>query len=65
MLSEIEGIKYSIIANQTGLSLSGVKTRVQRGRAMLREEFLGCCKFAFDTNGKVIDYTIPHNCNKC
>ena len=65
VLSEIEEIKYSIIANKTGLSLSGVKTRVQRGRALLREEFLSCCKFAFDTNGQVIDYTIPHNCNKC
>jgi RNA polymerase sigma-70 factor (ECF subfamily) len=65
ILSEIEGIKYSIIANRTGLSLSGVKTRVQRGRALLREEFLSCCKFAFDTSGSVIDYTLPPNCNKC
>jgi RNA polymerase sigma-70 factor (ECF subfamily) len=65
ILSDIEGIKYSTIADQTGLSLSGVKTRVQRGRALLREEFLSCCKFAFDTKGNVIDYTPPPNCNKC
>jgi RNA polymerase sigma-70 factor (ECF subfamily) len=66
ILSEIEGIKYSTIADQTGLSLSGVKTRVQRGRALLREEFLNCCKFAFDSSGNIIDYTLASNCsNKC
>ena len=65
ILSEIEGVKYSIIADQIGLSVSGVKTRVQRGRALLREEFLNCCKFAFDSSGNVIDYTAPANCNKC
>ena len=66
ILSEIEGTKYSLIAKQLGLSLSGVKTRVQRGRVLLREEFLNCCKFAFDSSGSVIDYTLSSKCStKC
>jgi len=55
-LTELEGISQQELAARTGLSLSGAKSRVQRGRKMLREMLLACCHFEFDRHGKVIDY---------
>lgn len=62
-LTELEGISQQELANRMGLSLSGAKSRVQRGRKMLRETLLACCHFEFDRLGKVIDY-YPH-CQCC
>jgi RNA polymerase sigma-70 factor (ECF subfamily) len=55
-LTELEGLTQQELAARTGLSLSGAKSRVQRGRKMLREMLLACCHFEFDRHGKVIDY---------
>lgn len=55
-LTELEGLTQQELADRTGLSLSGAKSRVQRGRKMLREMLLACCHFEFDRHGKVIDY---------
>jgi len=49
MLSEIEGLTQKEVAKRQGLSLSGAKSRVQRGRAMLKEMLLECCHFEFDS----------------
>lgn len=38
-----------------GLSETAVKSRLTRGRALLREKLIGCCQFEFDRFGKVID----------
>lgn len=62
-LTEFEGITQQELAERMGLSLSGAKSRVQRGRKMLREMLLACCHFEFDRLGKVIDY-YPH-CQCC
>ena len=43
MLSEIDGVKLKQVARQQGISLSGAKSRVQRGRQMLKTMFLACC----------------------
>ena len=56
MLSEIEGLTQKEVAARQGLSLPGAKTRVQRGRAMMKQMLLGCCHFEFDSRGTVIDY---------
>jgi RNA polymerase sigma-70 factor, ECF subfamily len=55
-LTEFEGLTQQELALRMGLSLSGAKSRVQRGRKMLREMLLACCHFEFDRLGKVIDY---------
>jgi hypothetical protein len=44
------------VAARMGLTVSGVKSRIQRGRAKLREELLACCEFAFDGEGKISGY---------
>jgi RNA polymerase sigma-70 factor (ECF subfamily) len=55
-LSEIEGLPQQEVADRLGLSLSGAKSRIQRGRAMLKEALQRCCHFEFDRRGNVMDY---------
>jgi RNA polymerase sigma-70 factor, ECF subfamily len=54
LLTEFEGLTQQELANRLGLTLSGAKSRVQRGRAQLRQMLDECCTFEFDRRGKVI-----------
>jgi RNA polymerase sigma-70 factor (ECF subfamily) len=56
-LVELEGKTTKEAAEMVGISVSGMKSRVQRGRAQLRELFEQCCEIAVDARGKPIDYT--------
>lgn len=56
LLSEFEKLSQKEISEKLGLSVSGVKSRVQRGRKMLKEMLMGCCQLEFDRLGHVIDY---------
>jgi len=56
MLSEIEGLTQKEVARTQSISVSGAKSRVQRGRAMIKDMLLDCCRFQFDRGGHVIDY---------
>jgi RNA polymerase sigma-70 factor (ECF subfamily) len=62
-LSEIEGLSQKEVAARQGVSLSGAKTRVQRGRARMKEMLLDCCRFEFDRRGQVIDYERGPQCD--
>jgi RNA polymerase sigma-70 factor (ECF subfamily) len=65
-LVELEGLTLREAAEMVGVSVSGMKSRVQRGRAQLRQLFEECCEIALDTRGKVIDYTPrPRPCGAC
>jgi RNA polymerase sigma-70 factor (ECF subfamily) len=57
VLTELEGLKQQELADRLGISLSGAKSRVQRGRAQLKQMLDECCTFEFDRRGKVIDCT--------
>lgn len=50
-LSEIEGLPQRAVAQRLGLSLSGAKSRVQRGRERLRALMLNCCHVEADAEG--------------
>jgi len=63
MLSEIEGLTQKEVAERQGVSVSGAKTRVQRGRARMKEMLLDCCRFEFDRRGRVIDYERRPKCD--
>lgn len=63
ILTELEGMKQRELADHLGISLSGAKSRVQRGRELLRDELLDCCHFEFDRRGTIIDY-YPHCCRR-
>ena len=54
-LSEVEGLTQREVAEQLGLSLSGAKSRVQRGRKMLKQILEQCCVFQFDQRGNLMD----------
>jgi RNA polymerase sigma-70 factor (ECF subfamily) len=54
-LVELEGRTAKEAAEMVGISVSGMKSRVQRGRAQLREMFERCCEIAVDVRGKPID----------
>ena len=56
LLTEYHGLTQQHMAEQLGISLPAAKSRVQRGKKMLRELLLACCHFQFDRQGKVIDY---------
>lgn len=43
-------------AEREAISISGMKSRVQRGRRLLRELFEACCEIALDTRGKPTDF---------
>lgn len=53
-LTEIEGFTQKAAADALGISLSGVKSRVQRGREKLRELLHDCCRIGVDCRGRVI-----------
>ncbi len=55
-LVDLEGLSQAEAARRLGLSTSGMKSRVQRGRAKLKEALLRCCTFELDRRGGVIDY---------
>jgi RNA polymerase sigma-70 factor, ECF subfamily len=61
-LYELKGMKQSEIALLMGLSLSGAKSRLQRGREQLRQNLLDCCHFEFDRRGRIIDYLPKQQC---
>jgi RNA polymerase sigma-70 factor (ECF subfamily) len=53
-LTELEGLTQKDAAAMLGVSLSGMKSRVQRGRARLREMLEACCEITVDVRGRVI-----------
>lgn len=56
LLSDIDGVPQASVAEKSGLSVSGAKSRIQRARVMLREAVLECCRLEFDNQGRVADY---------
>ncbi|MCI0640879.1 MAG: RNA polymerase sigma factor SigZ [Gemmataceae bacterium] len=54
-LAELGGLTQQEVAERLGLSLSGAKSRIQRGRAMLKAALLRCCDFELDRRGNVLD----------
>lgn len=55
-LTEIEGLTQAEMAERLGLSLSGAKSRVQRGREKLKDLLLDCCHVEFDHRGAISGY---------
>lgn len=67
-LTELEGLTQKEAAEMLGVSLSGMKSRVQRGRKQLREALDACCHIALDARGRVVaceprpDGRLPEGC---
>jgi RNA polymerase sigma-70 factor (ECF subfamily) len=54
-LTELEGLPQVTAAELVGVSLSAMKSRVQRGRERLRTMFEECCEITVDCRGHVTD----------
>lgn len=67
VLTEFSGLTQQQLADRLGISLSGAKSRVQRGRAQLRQMLDECCTFEFDRRGKVIgcEPRAKARCDEC
>jgi RNA polymerase sigma-70 factor, ECF subfamily len=63
-LTEMEGLTQRELAERTGLSLSGAKSRVQRARQMFEDIVRACCDFEVDTRGNVVSCA-PRNGSPC
>lgn len=55
-LVEVEGVSQADAAVRLGLSASGMKSRVQRARATLRDMLVACCEVELDRRGAVMDH---------
>lgn len=55
-LVEFDGLTQVEAAGRLGLSVSGMKSRVQRARLHLRSAFEDCCRIALDRRGGVLAY---------
>jgi RNA polymerase sigma-70 factor, ECF subfamily len=55
LLADFRGETQRAVAERLGLSVSGVKSRVQRGRARLRTLLQACCELEIDHRGSVVD----------
>ncbi len=67
VLADLEGLEQRAVAERLGLSLSGAKSRIQRGRRQLKQSLIACCSFDYDRRGRVIDCTprTASNCPEC
>jgi RNA polymerase sigma-70 factor, ECF subfamily len=54
--SEIDGKTQKEIAAEENISLSGAKSRVQRGRALLKTMLHECCTFELNSMNQIVDY---------
>lgn len=55
-LTSLQGLTQTAAASQAGISVSGMKSRVQRGRSLLKQMLLRCCQVEVDARGGVADY---------
>ncbi len=55
LATDFDGTPMKTLALEQGISLSAVKSRAARARAMLREKLLACCRVE-TRNGLVSDY---------
>jgi RNA polymerase sigma-70 factor, ECF subfamily len=67
ILTEFEGLTQAELASRLEISLSGAKSRVQRGRDQLRTMLDECCHFDRDHRGRVIGAEPKKrgNCPEC
>ncbi len=67
-LTELEGLTQREAAEMVGISLPGMKSRVQRGRALLKAAIESACRITLDTRGNImaceprLDGSTPDGC---
>ncbi|MFD2093206.1 sigma-70 family RNA polymerase sigma factor [Blastococcus deserti] len=62
-LTDLDGLTQTDAAARESMSVSGMKSRVQRGRRRLAELLGRCCALTLDARGVPMDYTPPAGCH--
>lgn len=61
---DLDGGSQTKLAPASGLSTSGMKSRVQRGRRQLHRLLTDCCRVQIGANGTFIDYRADQHCTR-
>lgn len=65
-LSEIEGKPQNDVAKLENISLSGAKSRIQRGRALLKKALNECCTIEINNKNQLVSYESKGSgCDPC
>ncbi len=59
-LADYEGLPHAEVARRLGFSLAAAKSRVLRGRRMVKQILESRCRFEYDRLGKIIGYQPRH-----
>jgi RNA polymerase sigma-70 factor, ECF subfamily len=62
-LIDLNGLPQARAAQGEGVSLSGMKSRVQRGRRRLADLLGQCCAITLDARGLPMEYAAPPRCD--
>lgn len=61
-LADYEGLSHAEVARRLGISLAAAKSRVLRGRLMVKRLMEARCRFEYDRLGNVIGYQLRSPC---
>lgn len=64
IMTQFQHVTQKELSQRLGISLSGAKSRVQRGKKLLKGMLSDCCTLELDRRGNVIDYKCKMNTNK-
>jgi RNA polymerase sigma-70 factor, ECF subfamily len=62
-LTDLDGVTQAAAAELEGITVSGMKSRVQRARKQLAGLLTKCCALTLDGRGMPMEYTPPANCD--
>jgi len=62
LLADYEGLPHAEVARRLGLTLAAAKSRVRRGKLLVKNLVEAECRLEFDRLGKVIGYQRRRNC---
>jgi RNA polymerase sigma-70 factor (ECF subfamily) len=65
VLADLQGMRLADVARSAGVSLSGMKSRVQRGRQRLKQLLLACCQIALDGRTGIPACAAPRTGRRC
>jgi RNA polymerase sigma-70 factor, ECF subfamily len=61
-LTDLDGVTQVAAAELEGITVPGMKSRVQRARRQLADLLNKCCALTLDARGMPMDYSPPSNC---
>lgn len=65
LMTELNNISQKEVAAKLNMNYTTVRSKVQRGRAKLKEIFSDCCVISQGAKGSIMDYTPRNQQNYC